>query len=367
MGAYAVTPERRRIVLVGGAGFIGHHLALRMAADRWDVVVIDDLRINHIGRVSAMPAGAERERMLSTLHRRLDLLRHAGVTLLTVDARDPKRLEAALPGVRESVIVHLAGIAHADRSDRAPFEAFDNCLGSLAASLEIVRGGVVRFVYLSSSMVYGDFVSPTADENHPLRPIGVYGALKLGGELLVQAHHRVSGLPYTIVRPSALYGPRCISQRVTQRFLELAARGLPIQVEGDGAERIDFTYVDDLVEGIRLAIGSDAARNETFNMTCGNARSLLELAHLVRRSFPDAKIVHRPRDPLRPRRGTLSIERARRLLGYSPRVQLEEGLRRCIAAMRDDTWSSGSDRAVDSRHAKRDSSDETAGDDLVRV
>jgi nucleoside-diphosphate-sugar epimerase len=337
--ADAVARERRRIALVGGAGFIGHHLALRMAAEGWDVVVVDDLRINHIGRVAQTSAWPERERMLSALHRRLDLMRDAGVTLLTVDARDRERLAAALPHVRGGVLVHLAGVAHADRSDRAPYEAFDNSMGSLAASLEVARGGVERFVFLSSSMVYGDFVSPTAGEDHPLRPIGVYGALKLGGELLVQAHQRVFGLPCTIIRPSALYGPRCISQRVTQRFLERAAQGLSIHVEGDGTEKIDFTYVDDLVEGIRLAIGSEAARNETFNMTCGNARSLLELAHLVRRSFPDAVIEHVARPPLRPRRGTLSIEKARALLGYSPRVQLEEGLRRCVAAMKEETGS----------------------------
>lgn len=327
------TANGRRIVLIGGAGFIGHHLALRLAARGWDVTVIDDLQINNLGRVSAWPHSPERTAALATLRQRIDLLDHADIAFHRVDARDRHALAALLPDPRDSVVVHLAGVAHADRANRDPYEAIDSSLGSLAAALDVARRGAVRFVYFSSSMVYGDFVSPTADEDHPLRPIGVYGALKLSGELLVQAHQRVFGLPTTIIRPSALYGPRCISGRVTQRFVENAMRGEPLLVEGDGEEKIDFTYVDDLVEGVRLVVDSDLARNETFNLTCGNARSLLDLARVVKTEYPSADVRFGPRDPLRPRRGTLSIEKARRLLGYAPKVQLEDGIPRCIAAL----------------------------------
>lgn len=323
----------RRIVLIGGAGFVGHHLALRMAAEGWETVVVDDLNINHIGRIAAAPDTPARRAALDVLQRRMVLLRDAGIPVCAVDARDRRRLAHAVGDTRGSVVVHLAGVAHADRSDREPHEAFEHTLGSLATTLDVVRGGVRRLVYFSSSMVYGDFNASSIDEEHPLRPIGVYGALKLAGEALVRAHHRVSGLSYTVVRPSALYGPRCVSGRVTQQFIERAALGMPLRVEGDGADRVDFTYIDDLVEGIRLTLVCDAARNETFNLTCGNARSLMELARLVQRAFPGTVIEHTARDPLRPRRGTLSVEKARGLLGYSPKVQLEEGLQRCIAVL----------------------------------
>ena len=131
-----------------------------------------------------------------------------------------------------------------------------------------------RFIFLSSSMVYGNFKTETVDEDHPLDPIGIYGALKLSGEKIVIAYNQVFGLPYTIIRPSALYGARCVSRRVGQVYIETAVRGGKLRVDGDGAERIDFTYIDDLVDGICRTITTPEAKNQTFNLTNGGARSI---------------------------------------------------------------------------------------------
>jgi nucleoside-diphosphate-sugar epimerase len=174
-------------------------------------------------------------------------------------------------------------------------------------------------------MVYGNFDGDAVTEDRHCEPIGIYGALKYGGEKLVIAYNQVFGLSYTIVRPSALYGERCVSRRVGQAFIENALRGLPLSVNGDGSDALDFTYVQDLVQGLVLCMAKQGARNQTFNLTYGNARSLKQMIDIVQKNFPGIEVKFQPRDALMPERGTLSIEKAKRLLGYKPDCPLEEG------------------------------------------
>jgi nucleoside-diphosphate-sugar epimerase len=323
--------EGRRIALIGGAGFIGHHLALHLARAGAAVDVIDSLQVNNLLSFSAkMPGLHRRDLYLQIIRERLDLLEAAGIPLHVVDARDYHALGHTLNALGPQVIVHLAAVAHAGRANKDPYSTFDHSLRTLENALDWARDRAEHFIYFSSSMVYGNFRTETVDESHPLEPIGIYGALKLGGEKMVIAYQQVFDLPFTIVRPSALYGPRCVSRRVGQVFIENALCGTTLKVEGDGAERLDFTCVDDLVEGIELAIRRPEARDEIFNMTYGSARSIQDLVRIVRRHFPGAGVESVPRDDLRPFRGTLSVEKARRRLGYAPSVPIEEGFRRYI-------------------------------------
>ena len=179
-------------------------------------------------------------------------------------------------------------------------------------------------------MVYGNFGGAAVTEDTPCEPLGIYGALKFGGEKLVIAYNQVFGIPYTIVRPSALYGPRCVSRRVGQIFIENALQSLPLRVDGDGEEKLDFTYIDDLVQGIALAIREPAARNEIFNLTYGAARSIKDLVDVIKRDFPDAKVDYVERDKLMPFRGTLNVDKARRLLGYEPANPIDVGFRKYV-------------------------------------
>jgi nucleoside-diphosphate-sugar epimerase len=174
-------------------------------------------------------------------------------------------------------------------------------------------------------MVYGNFEAPQVSEDHALNPIGIYGALKLAGEKMVIAYQQVFNLPYTIIRPSALYGPRCVSRRVGQIFIENALHDEPLRVDGDGAEKLDFTYIDDVVTGITLAIDRPEARNEIFNITYGSARSIQELIGVLRREFGGLKVEYVKRDDLMPFRGTLNVEKARRLLGFEPANPIDLG------------------------------------------
>lgn len=326
----------RRVALVGGAGFIGHHLALALAARGAQVHVVDGLQVNNLIHIASQADLPNRELYLLMLHERLELLRSAGVTLHTVDARDYLKLNTTLSEFQPQTIVQLAAVAHANRSNKDPYTTFDHSLRTLENSLDCARAeNVEHFVYFSSSMVYGNFQETEIDEDHPLHPIGIYGALKLSGEKIVIAYQQVFDIPYTIIRPSALYGPRCVSRRVSQIFLENALAGKPLVVDGDGRESIDFTYVDDLVEGICLAISKPEARNQIFNLTCGNARTISELIGVVRSFCPDVTVSHTERDRLRPFRGTLSVARAREVLGYRARHQLEDGIPHCVQWYRD--------------------------------
>src|SRR3954454_7290149 len=198
----------RRIALVGGAGFIGHHLALALVEHGAEVEVIDGLEVNNLLTYAALPADTpNRDLYLRILHQRLDLLHGAQIPLHVQDARDYDALSRILDGMKPDVVVHLAAVAHAGRSNKDPFSTFDHSLRTLENALDYARAEVDHFIYFSSSMVYGNFQTDAVDETHPLDPIGIYGALKLAGEKLVIAYEQVFGVPYTIVRPSALYGP----------------------------------------------------------------------------------------------------------------------------------------------------------------
>lgn len=322
----------RRIALIGGAGFIGHNLALELKDRGADVHVIDGLEVNNLVHFAAQPPDTpNRELYLRILLERLELLGQKGVPLHQQDARDYHGLSKTLTEIDPQVIVHLAAVAHANKSNKDPYSTFDHSLRTLENALDFARHqSVEQFIYFSSSMVYGNFRTPEVSEDHPLEPIGIYGALKLAGEKMVIAYHQVFDMDYTILRPSALYGPRCVSRRVSQAFIESALVGDTLRVDGEGDEKLDFTWVGDLVDGVCRAIAHEAARNEVFNLTAGKGRTLRELVTLVQEHFPEIEVEYVERDKLRPYRGTLSIDKARRLIGYEPSTELEEGLEKYV-------------------------------------
>lgn len=317
--------KNRRIALVGGAGFIGHNLALRLKELGADVHVVDHLQVNNLMSFIGAdddPSGPFYRRIIE---QRLRLLREAKVPVHVEDARDYHRLCHLLTDIKPQTIVHLSAVAHANRSNKDPHSTFDHSFRTLENVLDFSRAHAEHVIYLSSSMVYGNFTSGEVTEETACDPLGIYAALKFSGEKLVIAYNQVFDLPYTIIRPSALYGERCISRRVGQIFIENAMKGHEITIQGDGSNRLDFTYIQDFVSGIVLAIEKEEARGEIFNLTYGEGRSLMEMAEILREFFPEATISHKEWDRLMPKRGTLSVEKAKRLLGYNPQFPLEKG------------------------------------------
>lgn len=322
--------DRRRVAIIGGAGFIGHNLALALARSGAHVEIIDSLQVNNLLSFAAQPEMHNHELCMKILNQRLDLLRAANIPLHPQDARDYHALTRIIDTIQPQVIVHLAAVSHAGRSNKDPFSTFDHSLRTLENALDAARVNVEHFIFLSSSMAYGNFLQEKVTEDHPLNPIGIYGALKVAGEKLVIAYQQVFDLPFTIIRPSALYGPRCVSRRVGQVFIESALSGGKLRVDGDGSEKLDFTHIDDLIAGVMQTIQSPAARNEIFNLTYGSARSIADLIAIVQSRFPDSEVEYVARDGLMPFRGTLSVDKAVRLLGYSPRNPIEIGFPKYI-------------------------------------
>jgi nucleoside-diphosphate-sugar epimerase len=319
-----------KVAIVGGAGFVGHHLALRLRESGADPHLVDSLQVNNLGAFSSTVSDPSTETYEAFVYERLNALRQSAVPLHVADARDYHGLSRILNEIEPDILVHLAAVAHADRSNKDPYSTFDHSLRTLENSLDIARGRCSQFVYFSSSMVYGNFDGQMVEESRHCEPLGIYGALKYSGEKIVIAYQQVFDLPYTIIRPSALYGERCVSRRVGQAFIENALAGRSLTVNGDGSDGLDFTYIRDLVDGVVLSLNNEQAYNQTFNLTYGEGRTLNEMISILKSEFSDLLVEHKPRDTLMPERGTLSIDKARSLLGYEPLWPLEKGFRQYL-------------------------------------
>ncbi len=321
----------KRITLIGGSGFIGHNLALELHSRGASVSIIDSLQVNNFLHFSSTDKQVKNRTLyLAMLNERMKLLENAGIPIYVQDARDYHLLSKTLGEIKPQVIVLLAAVSHADRSNKDPYSTFDHSFRTLENALDNARGTVEHFVYFSSSMVYGNFTAGKVDEDTNCNPIGIYGALKFAGEKLVIAYNQVFDLPYTIVRPSALYGERCVSMRVAQIFIENAIQGKDINIKGDGTDCLDFTYIKDLVGGVVNVIENKNSINQTFNLTYGDGRSLNDMAKIVHQHFPDIKINYLPKDKLMPERGTLSVDKAKKMIGYNPQHPIEKGLKQYI-------------------------------------
>jgi len=323
----------RRIVLIGGGGFIGHNLALRLKAIGAEVSIIDSLQINNLLAFNSADTHPEKNKDLyiHMLNQRLEMLRAAKVAMYIQDARDYHSITKLLKMLSPEVVVQLAAVAHANKSNKDPYSTFDHSFRTLENALDCSRKYSAHFIYFSSSMVYGHFEGGFVTEETPCEPLGIYGAVKYGGEKLVIAYNQVFDLPYTIVRPSALYGERCVSRRVGQIFIENAMQNTEITINGDGSDKLDFTYIQDLVDGIIKIIENEGSYNQIFNLTYGKSRSLADIADIIREDFSGVNISYRPKDRLVPDRGTLSVEKAKKIIGYEPSWPLEKGFRQYIS------------------------------------
>ena len=323
-----------RVMLIGGAGFIGHNLALRLREARVETMAVDNLMINSLvdNVFVAGQDGARRQLYQNFLLDRFMLMRDAGVELRNADARNMADLSRAFDEFQPTKAVHLSAIASAVDARKDPGLCFDLQLLTLRNVVELCRLGhdrVNQVMFMSSSTVYGDFEGDSVDETVRPRPRGIYANAKYMGERLLRTYCQQHGLGITIVRPSALYGERCISRRVSQIFIENALTGKPLLLEGGGDGRLDFTYIDDLVEGqIRaLAMHGGAGTSDTFNITFGRARTIAELASVVKGVVPNVALEERPRAEDKPIRGTLSTERAEEVLGFKAKWTLDRGYR----------------------------------------
>ncbi len=322
------------ILLIGGAGFIGHNLALDLAEYGPQIAIVDNLMVNSLidNVFTENPNPIQQQAYQLFLLDRYKMLKMIGVQLINADARIYADLSEVYDKVKPTKVVHLSAIASAVDARKDPGLTFDLQLVTLRNALELCRrqhSQVNEFMFLSSSTVYGDFEEASVDESVRPRPRGMYANGKYMGERLVRTYNDQYGLGSCIVRPSALYGERCISRRVSQVFIENALTGKPLLLEGGGDGRLDFTYIRDLTDAMcrALALHEGPGSSETYNLTFGNARTIADLAAVVKSVVPEAVLEERPRAVDKPIRGTLDNTRARTKLGFEPRWTLEDGYR----------------------------------------
>jgi UDP-glucose 4-epimerase len=302
--------EGKRVLVTGGAGFVGSHLVDLLALSN-EVTVLDDFSVGTRSNLSSSPH----------------------VNVLAADVRDRAGIEAAVK--QADVIFHLAVVCLRVSIPDPMASHLVNDLGTLNLLLAARDSSVQRFVYISSSEVYGSAIRVPMDEHHPLNPATPYAAAKLAGEAYTLSFHRTYGLPATIVRPFNMYGPRehadGPSGEVIPRFVARAMAGKPLVVFGDGLQTRDFTWVGDAVRGIIMAAECDELVGDRVNIARGQEVSVLDVAQLVREVVGTrSPIQHQPERPGDVRRHLAGVERARSRLGFDARVNIDEGLARYV-------------------------------------
>jgi len=311
-----------KVLITGGAGFIGSFIC-RELLDLGHEVIIYDSFAQFIS-----PLESKYHAYINVRFEGIDnkLIIERG------DTRDKGNLMEIIELYKPERIIHLAALPIADLSSRNPEEAMSSILQGAVNVLDVIRSKdyVKRFVYASSSMVYGDFEYEPADEDHPKRPKDVYGGTKLAGEVITEAYGRRFGVKYTIIRPSAVYGPTDVNLRVSQIFIEKAMMNKHVVLHGGGHSKLDFTYIEDTAHGFVLATFAEEAKNEIFNITRGEGRSLKEYYEVLKQYFPKLEAKVESGHFHRPRRGALDISKARSLLGYEPEYSLEEGIQKYV-------------------------------------
>jgi UDP-glucose 4-epimerase len=303
----------QKILVVGGAGFIGSELTRQLCEQGASVIVVDSLVNGRAANLEGLPADQ--------------------VQLVVADIRDTQRMAELMQGV--DVVFNLACLC-LRHSIHSPHENHEvNASGTLKLLSAAMAAGVKRFVYTSTGEVYGTPLWVPVTENHPNFPMNVYGAAKLAGESYTRAFYLTYGYPTVTVRLFNTYGPRCHHEgdcgEVIPKFLLRCMAGRPMVIFGEGTQTRDFTYVSDMARGVLLAGFADDAVGQTINIGGGRPVSINDLAREVAEVVgrPDAPVMHdgpRPGDVL----GLFyaDVTKARELLCFEPSVTLRDGLTR---------------------------------------
>jgi len=305
-----------KILVTGGAGFIGSNLVDALAAnDKHEIIVADDFSTGARENVAHHAANPR-------------------VRVVALDIRDKRAAREIMRGV--DVVYHLA-VQCIRVSIRDPYLVHEvNATGTLHLLTAALDEDIKRFVYCSSSEVYGTALRVPMDEEHPLTPTTPYGASKLAGETYARSFYLTYGLPVTVARPFNTYGAREHFEgpygEVIPKFVVRALNDAPLVIFGDGAQTRDFTDVSDTVRGLIAAGECDALVGDVVNIARGQEVRIRDLAQIVLDTLPASKSVieyqaPRPGDVLR---HCADIAKAKRVLGWSPKIGIRDGVRRYV-------------------------------------
>jgi UDP-glucuronate 4-epimerase len=310
----------KTILITGGAGFIGSHLVDRLMAEGdWQITIIDDF--NNFYDPSIKRANIKRHLAL------------ADFRLIEADIRDYDGIRQALGETRFDCIVHLAARAGVRPSLTEPRLYVETNINGTMNLLELARErGTKQFVFGSSSSVYGENEKVPFREDDPIfNPISPYAATKAAGELICHTYSHLYGMRIVCLRFFTVYGARQRPDLAIHKFAKLISAGKEIPVFGDGTSRRDYTYIDDIIAGVRAAIDYDQTNYEVINLGESRTVELRELISLLEKALGQtAKIDRQPMQPGDVPQTFADITKARRLLSYNPQTQIEEGIRKFV-------------------------------------
>lgn len=302
-----------RVLVTGGAGFIGSHVVDAMLSEGYEVVVVDNLE------------SGGRENL------------HPDVPIVETDLRDPE-LSRVFQEHRPRFVCHLAAQASITKSIRGPLvDADANIIGSLNVLEECRKNGVEKILFSSSGgAMYGEPITLPCGEDHPVQPLSPYGAAKAAVELYLPIYQSLYGLKYSALRYANVYGPRqspAGEAGVVAIFAGRMLNGKPVFINGSGEQERDFVYVEDIARANVLAL--TAGDDEAFNLGSGVGSSVNEIfSRLSTLTGYGLEPEHRPQPDGEVFKIVLNAEKARDMLGWEPRVPLEEGLSRAVESLR---------------------------------
>jgi len=317
----------RYALITGGLGLIGTFIAKDLLKRK---LVDKIVCLDHFGRYTS----SLKKDFIDYRKERINYLGKKAI----IERGDAKYHSIAIQLLlkyKPTYIFHLAALPLAKLDNLNSEEALEGSVATTVAIIEylgLLKKNKVyepkKFIYASSSMVYGDFQKKVIEENHQKKPKEIYGTMKLAGEVITKGLCEFYGIKFNIVRPSAVYGPTDMNRRVSQIFIDKALNGEILSIHGKD-EYLDFTYVKDIARGFVLSATSKIS-GEDFNITHGKAHTLLEFVKILKKFIPNLKYKVLPRDKFRPKRGTLSIKKANKLIKYKPRYSLKQGISECL-------------------------------------
>ena len=325
----------KKYLITGGLGLVGSNIAKKIFKNEKNskIIILDNFTV-YIDPLYQLYQDHRKERFKDIIN--TDEYKNSKSKRIFVErgsAQDPKIVIELIEKYKPEIIFHTAAMPLARLKNAVVKEFCQGSVDTTANLLECIKYvqdkskyKLKRFLYISSSMIYGDFKKKYVTEDEKPRPKEIYGTMKLAGEVVTKGMCKEYEIPYNIIRPSAVYGPTDMNYRVSQYFIEKAFSNEKISIHGR-KESLDFTYIDDLIDGCWLAAKSEKGKNETFNITFGKARTLYDYVQILKKYFKELKYEVLERDSKRPKRGTLKNNKARKLLGFKPKVNLEKGIK----------------------------------------
>jgi len=306
-----------KFLVTGGAGFVGHNVVRQLEAQGHECFVLDNVTdYGFVNKEELEYLYSERTNRIRAVVHHIDLRDHTDVTNFFLNF-----------SFGADAVIHLASFPRQKVVGANPVWGSEVMSTGLVNLLELTKQyKIPKFVYISSSMVYGDF-DEQVREDAVCAPQGQYGIMKLMGEHLVKDYTRRGCFDHVIIRPSAVYGEYDVEDRVVSKFMLDAMRDKMLKVNG-ASETLDFTYVEDVAAGIVGATLSKNAVNNTYNITKSHSWSLLDAANLAVSIAGSGSVQVCDKDADFPSRGALNIDAARRDFGYNPQVDVDEGFNR---------------------------------------